>query len=542
MKLLVTAPARWRRAWASLVMGFGAGVLIRALSFELAEESLLRAHHADRSSVTLRSSEGPVESPKETARVPGACYPPTWLAMPPRMLEIIVVTTHPGVSERIASPRPLLVAALVTIGVTAVLLPVGAGELGPTRSFLPAMLAIVACFDVLSVYLLVGEFHDHGDRRVLVMSLAYVWSLVTMLGYALAFPGVVSMHPPLAATASMAPWFYIAWHAGFPVLLGVAWAPWRACWTAPTPAPHRLRQANSTIALASLSAILAVVALSLCAHHLPVLIHGLDTSRMTALTAPVAIPLTVLALLSTYRGTRHRTGPERWAVVVVLVCLSDLVLTYAARHRFSVGWYAGRSLTLVSSAVVLLATVGALRRAKAQAQREATIDGLTGLANRRTVHRDLQLLIHLSRRAHTPLSTIMFDIDLFKKVNDQAGHQAGDEVLAAIGRELPGWIRVSDIAARVGGEEFLVVLPNTDPEGARVTAEKIRRGVETMVWDEPDRKITVSLGVGCLDDKEDLAILLRRTDAALYAAKHLGRNRTVLAPPLTAPHPSVVSR
>lgn len=478
-----------------------------------------------------------VESPKETVRVPApATRHPTWLAMP-RMLEIIVVTAHLSVlGGRLASRRPLLVAAIMTIGVTTGLLPVGGRELGPTTSFLPAMLAVVACFDVMSVYLLVGQFHDSGDRRVLIMSCAYVWSLVTMLGYALAFPGVVSLHPPLAATASMAPWFYITWHAGFPVLLGVAWAPWRPCWTAPTPVLGRRRQANLTIALATLGAVIAVVALSLSAHHLPVLIHGLDTSQMTALTAPVAIPLTVLALLSTCRGTRHRTGPERWAVIVVLVCLSDLVLTYAARHRYSLGWYAGRSLTLVSAAVVLLATVSALRRAKVQAERDATIDPLTGLANRRSVHRDLQLLIHLSRRAHAPLSTIMFDIDLFKEVNDQAGHEAGDQVLTAIGRELSGWVRVSDLTARVGGEEFLVVLPNTDLEGAKVTAEKIRHGVEAMVWDDLNRKITISLGVGCLDNtSEDLASLLRRTDAALYAAKHLGRNRTVVAPSLTAP-------
>ena len=439
----------------------------------------------------------------------------------------------------VPSRRPLLVAGVVTMAFTAAVLPVGGDHLGPTVSFLPAMLAIVACFDVMSVYLLVGEFHDSGDRRVLAMSWAYVWSLVTMLAYALAFPGVVSVHPPLALTPSMAPWFYLAWHAGFPVLLGVTWAPWPTLWTAGVPTRQRRRESNLTVALATCAAAIVVLALCLAAQHLPVLIHGLDTSRMTSLTGPVALPLTVLALWSTYRGTRRRRGPERWAVVVVLVCLNDLVLTYAARHRYSVGWYAGRSLTLVASAVVLLAAVGALRHAKARAEHDATVDALTGLANRRSVHRDLQLLIHFSRRAGTPLSVITFDIDLFKQVNDDAGHEAGDQVLASIGQALSGWLRISDLAARVGGEEFLVVLPDTNLDGAQVTAERLRRGIEALRWDDPGRHITVSLGVGCLADPiEDLSGLLRRVDAALYAAKHLGRNRTVLAPSLTTPPPA----
>ncbi|GAC1439904.1 MAG: hypothetical protein NVSMB55_02750 [Mycobacteriales bacterium] len=434
--------------------------------------------------------------------------------------------------ERPASRRPLALAAVIAAAFTAALAPFGAHPLSPTVSFLPAMLAIVACFDAMSVYLLLGEFRDGGDRRVLMMSWAYVWSLVTMLGYALAFPDVVSTHPPLALTASMAPWFYLAWHVGFPLLLGIAWAPWQARWTTPAPPRRRRQQANLAAALATVVSVLAVLVLALCAHALPVLIVGIDTSRMTDLTAPVALPLTVLALVSAYRGTRLRTGPERWAAIVVLVCLSDLVLTYAARHRYSLGWYAGRTLTLVASGVVLFAAVAALRRAKAQAQSDALIDSLTGLANRRSAHRDLQLLISFCRGAGTPLSAITLDIDLFKQVNDEHGHEAGDQVLAGIGTALLGWVRASDVVARIGGEEFLVVLPNTAVEGARVAAEKIRRGIQSLSWPDLDREVTVSLGVGCLGGPTDDAFgLLRRIDAALYAAKHLGRNRTVLATP-----------
>ena len=84
----------------------------------------------------------------------------------------------------------------------------------------------MACFDIMSVWLLAGEYLDTGDRRLLGMALAYLWSLLLMGGYALAFPGVVSQHPPLAVTASVAPYLYLGWHVGFPVLLGAAWGPW----------------------------------------------------------------------------------------------------------------------------------------------------------------------------------------------------------------------------------------------------------------------------------------------------------------------------
>ena len=110
--------------------------------------------------------------------------------------------------------------------VTALLLPVGATRLEATTSFVPALISVVSCFDLLSVYLLVGAYRDRGELRHLVMALAYAWSLVTMTGYALAFPGAVSPDPPLASSPSTAPYLYLLWHCGFPVVVGLAWAPW----------------------------------------------------------------------------------------------------------------------------------------------------------------------------------------------------------------------------------------------------------------------------------------------------------------------------
>jgi PAS domain S-box-containing protein len=277
-----------------------------------------------------------------------------------------------GVSTPLIPSRRSL--ALVTVSVvviTAVVLPVSRHQFGPSVSFVPSLISVVACFDVVSMCLLVGEYRDRGDPRLLAMAWAYSWSLVMMGGYALAFPGAVLAHPPLALAPSMAPYLYVAWHAGFPFLLGAAWAPWPARWTTATPARQRDAVAMVTVAGAVLSGVAAVALFAVSIHRLPVLISGLDTTGMTAVTAPLAVPAVLIALAAAAHGTRHRTGPERWSVVAVLVCLCDLVLTYFSGTRYSLGWYCGRSMTLAATAVVLIAMLAEFRRMKARAEHDA---------------------------------------------------------------------------------------------------------------------------------------------------------------------------
>jgi diguanylate cyclase (GGDEF)-like protein len=434
-----------------------------------------------------------------------------------------------------ASRRPLILAAIFAVLTTIALLPMSSIPIGPTNSFVPAMLSVVACFDFLAVYLLLGDYRDRGDVRLLMMCWAYVWSLIVMGGYALAFPGVLTGSPPLAVTASTASYLYVAWHGGFPVLLGAAWAPWPSRWTAPTPAARRRPLATSTLALAALTGGLVVALISTFSQQLPVLIHGLDTSRMTELTAPLTMPLVVLALASGLHGSRRRSGPERWSIVAILVCLCDLTLTYYSGSRFSLGWYIGRSLTLLSSAGVLMAMLIAFQGLKSRAEHEAAYDALTGLVNRRSVYESLDQMIANCRRSKAPLSVISLDLDLFKHINDRYGHDAGDTVLASVGPLLIRTCRRGDVVARVGGEEFLILLPDTDGRGALVLAEKIRAQVEIMPVPAIKGSVTASLGATAFRaDDLTTTMLLKRVDEALYQAKQLGRNRAVLAAPPAA--------
>ena len=126
----------------------------------------------------------------------------------------------------------------------------------------------------------------------------------------------------------------------------------------------------------------------------------------------------------------------------------------------------------------------------------------------------------------SPLAAVMLDLDHFKQINDLFGHDHGDEVLAAVGSALAGCLRESDFAGRYGGEEFLILLADSDREAALVAAERLRLAMTAVRVPGVDRAITASLGVAVMpDDAGDSAQLLRCADRALYAAKRAGRNR-----------------
>ncbi len=164
-----------------------------------------------------------------------------------------------------------------------------------------------------------------------------------------------------------------------------------------------------------------------------------------------------------------------------------------------------------------------------QLKKESELDFLTKLYNRRTLFRFLEHLIALSKRNKENLSFIILDIDKFKYVNDTYGHQMGDEVLIRLALILKEQIRKSDIAARFGGEEFCVVLPNTDMKNACNVAEKIRKVIEKtdIEFGKTSINITVSAGVSELEEKDSLEDLIKKADTALYKAKETGRNKTV---------------
>lgn len=156
----------------------------------------------------------------------------------------------------------------------------------------------------------------------------------------------------------------------------------------------------------------------------------------------------------------------------------------------------------------------------------AETDQLTQIPNRRRVTEDLTKAVTISKSEGNPLSVALFDIDYFKRVNDTFGHQAGDDVLKRVAKTTTAAVRVGDVVGRFGGEEFIIVLPNTNSGTAVVIAERVRVAIEGVA-NTP--AVTISVGVAELTHMESVESLLQRADQALYKAKREGRNTLRLA-------------
>lgn len=177
--------------------------------------------------------------------------------------------------------------------------------------------------------------------------------------------------------------------------------------------------------------------------------------------------------------------------------------------------------------VVSLTDITELKEKSNLLEYQANHDQLTGLFNRQKFNDIFKKEIKREIRYQNNLSLILFDIDDFKKFNDDFGHQVGDEVLKVIAKLSLENIREHDCLARWGGEEFLVLLPQTDKEGAIKVAEKIRKALESYEDEKIPRTITASFGVCKFEENDTETTLLKKVDEALYKAKEEGKNRVV---------------
>jgi diguanylate cyclase (GGDEF)-like protein len=166
--------------------------------------------------------------------------------------------------------------------------------------------------------------------------------------------------------------------------------------------------------------------------------------------------------------------------------------------------------------------------------KEALTDPLTGLGNHRFLHEEFQKL-YQDRRDHSePISCLMMDLDLFKKVNDTYGHPSGDRVLADFARIIRKGLRPGDIATRYGGEEFLCILPRCGKDEAVEAGERVRREMEKYVFYFNNREVRVTVSVGAATHRDRIQgyqALIQSADQALYQAKSQGRNRVAAVGP-----------
>jgi diguanylate cyclase (GGDEF)-like protein len=257
------------------------------------------------------------------------------------------------------------------------------------------------------------------------------------------------------------------------------------------------------------------------------------------MVALVSAPLTIFTALTVWMLLVRPGGGSAlqrligWNDLLFFVVIG--VRTWTAAVDGGIGVFSSsavHTLTYVTGFVVLVVNgFGFLLLCKERDDRRleelATRDGLTGLLNRRAFFERTELARTLSARLHKPLALMMLDIDHFKRLNDRFGHAAGDEALCVFARTVGAGLRDHDIVARLGGEEFALVMPGTSLSGAVQAAERVRAAVAAapVLADGQPYALTVSIGVVLVAEREQLNGALARADQALYAAKSGGRNR-----------------
>ncbi len=229
---------------------------------------------------------------------------------------------------------------------------------------------------------------------------------------------------------------------------------------------------------------------------------------------------------------RRRGGQKPHLLNKAIATITPGELNQIANRHAPIRVESGTDYRLVVQIVVVFSVmlltslfwIGRLRRLNEQLQVKSQTDPLTGLANRAALDRRFARALAQARRYDRPLSIVMLDIDHFKSINDEFGHQMGDRVLKEFADMLVSGLRGSDAVGRWGGEEFLLLCPETSSQQAAAFAERLCEQSRALSFSTGQTQ-TLSAGVAELNATDTVDSLLRRADAALYRAKHEGRDR-----------------
>ncbi len=220
--------------------------------------------------------------------------------------------------------------------------------------------------------------------------------------------------------------------------------------------------------------------------------------------------------------------PEAMMCVPLQVADRTIAMLNVYRYGEDVGFSEYEALIIERFGIIVALALDSARQ-RELLRTQADTDDLTGLLNRRAFNQRLDEMFHRARLATTPLSLVEVDVDEFKRINDRHGHAAGDAALVAVADALMRSVREGELVARIGGEEFAIILPNTDAETSLTIADRCRRSLTAEGYTGPE--LTLSAGVATYPmHATDAEGLLRAADAALYAAKTAGRNQTTGAP------------
>jgi diguanylate cyclase (GGDEF)-like protein len=402
--------------------------------------------------------------------------------------------------------------------------------------FMPVFGGAMIVIDVVLAVLLFSKGAIARRAAPIRLGTAYLFAALIIIPHLAALPGAI-MPLSLIGSSASAVWLWTFWHTGFALaiirhVLSVN----------KTVRPGAI--ITAVLATAGLVGLLTVVATWGLPYLPPVLVGNTYFDSPLTAGVPLVVVLTnVVALVLVATRLRLRSAEDLWLTVAMLAALIDVWLTYCAGGRFTLGWYVSRAASLVTCMVVLVwlfrdITVLYSKVAKANQllQELASLDGLTGLANRRHMDDVFAREWRRAQRDGLPLSFVLMDVDHFKRFNDRYGHLDGDQCLRRVGECLQAVARrPGDLAARYGGEEFALVLPATDLAGATQLANEVRLMMRAQGIPHDDSGhgiVTISVGVATMQPRpgQDASAMIAAADGALYAAKKAGRDQVHVTP------------
>ncbi len=252
---------------------------------------------------------------------------------------------------------------------------------------------------------------------------------------------------------------------------------------------------------------------------------------MQAYTGGAASGYSVLVIMAMVWFGLAATDLELVAGMLVLAACCALPMVLVGAPAFPVTWGHAALVTIVGVTVAgsLRAVTRELGTLAQRFAQEAVVDDLTGLLNRRGWRYTAPRELARAARSGNPITLVTLDLDNFKELNDEQGHEQGDRALRDTAERIRATLRAGDVVARLGGDEFVALLTNSTLTGSVAAIDRLREATPTQEG--------FSSGIAVWDRKEDLAELLRRSDLALYAAKDAGGGRTEVAPPHLEPLP-----
>jgi diguanylate cyclase (GGDEF)-like protein len=412
--------------------------------------------------------------------------------------------------------RTAVITTVVLIVVCGALLPFARRSFPAVPGVPPVFITFSLCLAAISAFVISTQYRSSRSRALLVLASAY------------AFIALMAI-PELSIALARSAGFNLAPGApGILALLAQAGFDFHVCWyiyasTRKDTVP--VKGAEFVSRVFSMRLLLVALIATTLAFGPWRIAPMVDIGASSALDG-VALAATIATLL--YR--RSDSLLCSWLGVALVASFLGELFTAASGARFTLGWYVASTLHLVEYGVILGAFVKEVSIHSGELETLATIDPLTGLANRRHLDAYLDRLLSDGRRATDTLSLLMIDIDHFKRFNDRFGHAAGDIALQTVAKALKQTVgRSQDFAARYGGEEFVVLLTGIDRLGALDVAERLRAHIENMLiaHENGAQRVTISTGIVSIRSRDQLdpAALLREADRALYTAKALGRNQ-----------------